>query len=275
MKFDLSQMMGAIGSGPGPKSKQSEKVIIKNMLGKKFSLDNKSAVEVINTVASKTGINPAFLAANAFQEGMNLAINDDNAEMSGGYEEMLFDNNIEDNKYPVDGYLYYGLDRFGEMADKLKKKGYISDELDYREYKSMNEKKQPIRTAAFKNNEDALMAKAAMIRDIKDSVSEYANKKGLKLEPKAMDYFIMSAYNGGMGNAKIMMDELKSSKASQDEFIDKGMTSRKGVHKNIVPRMEKMAMISDMIVGPVEPVKKPVPSFNEMMRMFNPQYGKK
>jgi replicative superfamily II helicase len=273
MKYDLSQMINAIGSGPGPKSKvkESEKVIIKNMLGKKFSIDNKDASEVINTVASKTGLNPAFLAANAFQEGMNLAINDDNAEKSGAYWEQ----NVEEDSYPVDGFLYYGLDRFGEMADKLKKKGYISDEFDYREYQSMNEKKQPIRTAAFKNNEDALMAKAAMIRDIKDSVDEYATKKGMKLEPKSVDYFVMSAYNGGMGNTRIMMDEMSKSKASQSEFIDKGLTSRKGVHKNIVPRIEKMGMINELMVGPVAPIKKPVPSFNEVMRMFNPEYGKK
>jgi hypothetical protein len=64
-------------------------------------------------------------------------------------------------------------------------------------------------------------------------------------------------------------------KSSQSEFIEKGLTSRKGVHKNIVPRIEKMGMINELMVGPVAPIKKPVPSFNEVMRTFNPEYGKK
>ena len=237
--------------GEDPK-KQSEKVIIKKLLNKKMSLDNKSAFELINNVASKSGITPSFLAANALQEGMNLAINDDNSEKSGAYWEQ----NVEEDKYPVDGFLYYGLDRFGEVADKLKKKGYIPEGFDYREYGSKNEKKQNIRTAAFKNNEDALFAKAAMIRDLKDSVNDYAKSKGIKLEQKGMDYFTMSAYNGGMGNAKIMLDELKKSGVNQNEFIDKGMTSRQGVHKNITPRMEKMGWIDKMMYGPVAPTNK-------------------
>ncbi len=118
--------------GEDPK-KESEKVIIKKLLNKRMSLDNKSAFELINNVASKSGITPSFLAANALQEGMNLAINDDNSEVSGGYEENF------DDRYPVDGFLYYGLDRFGEVADKLKKKGYIPEGFDYREYGSKNE----------------------------------------------------------------------------------------------------------------------------------------
>jgi hypothetical protein len=240
--------------GEDPK-KKSEKVIIKKLLNKRMSLDNKSAFEIINNVASKTGVSPSFLAANALQEGMNIAINDDSNEKSAGYEE--HDNRYDDlSKYPVDGFLYYGLDRFGEVADKLKKKGYIPEKFDYREYGSMNEKKQKVKTAAFKNNEDALYAKAAMIRDIKDSVNDYAKEKGIKLDQKGIDYFTMGAYNGGMGNAKIMLDELKKSGVNQNEFIDKGMTSRQGVHRNITPRIEKIGWIDKMMYGPVAPSDK-------------------
>jgi hypothetical protein len=71
-----------------------------------------------------------------------------------------------------------------------------------------------------------------------------------------MDYFTMSAYNGGMGNARIMLDELKKSGVNQNDFVDKGMTSRQGVHKNIVPRMEKIGWIDKMMFGPVAPANK-------------------
>lgn len=275
MKFDLSKMINSIGPGPKNMKKESEKVIIKGMLGKTLNVDRKPVTEIINTVASKTGLNPAFLAANAMQEGMNIAIQDDsNMELDEEYIDNLPEGKMGD-QYPVNGFMYYGLDTFGDSAQMLKDKGYLDKDFDFAEYETKNEKKQKVKTGAFKTHEDALMAKAAMLKNIQDSVSKYAQDKGLKLEPKSMDYFVMSAYNGGMGNARIMMDEMLKSKAPQSEFIQKGMTSRKGVHKNIAPRLEKMDMISDMMVGPVEPINKVTPSLDEVVRRFSPQFNKK
>ena len=276
MKFDLSQMINSIGPGPKNMKKESEKVIIKGMLGKKLNTDNKQVTEIINTVAAKTGLNPAFLAANAFQEGMNLAIMED----SGDKEDLpdylkVKEETTDSGSYPVSGFAYYGLDTFGDSAQMLKDKGYLDKDFDFEEIEARNEKGQTVKTGAFRTHEDALMAKAAMIKNIQDSVAKYAQEKGLKLEPKSMDYFTMSAYNSGMGNARIMMDEMMKSKAPQSEFIQKGMTSRKGVHKNIVPRLEKMDMISGMMVGPVEPVNKVTPSLDEVIRRFSPQFNKK
>ena len=281
MEFNLSKMMSSIDFngkyGPGPKNtkKESEKVIIKGMLGKRLNIDGKPVTEVINTVASKTGINPAFLAANAMQEGMNIAIQDDsNMELNEEFIDNLPEGKMVD-QYPIDGFVYYGLDTFGDSAQMLKDKGYLDKDFDFAEYGTMNEKKQRIKTAAFKTHEDALMAKAAMLRDIQDKVSKYAQDRGMKLEPKSMEYFVMSAYNGGMGNARIMMDEMQRSRVPQSQFIKNGMTSRKGVHKNIVPRLEKMDMISDMIIGPVAPINKVTPSLDEVVRRFTPQFNKK
>lgn len=278
MKFNLSDMMSAVGSnnGPGPKNmkKESEKVIIKGMLGKKLSADNKQVTEIINTVASKTGLNPAFLAANAMQEGMNIAIQKDkNGFVNQDFEELVGQDIT--SKYPVDGFSYYGLDTFGDSAQMLKDKGYLDKDFDFAAYEAGNEKGQRVNTGAFKSHEDALMAKAAMLRNIQDSVAKYAQDRNFKLEDKSMDYFTMSAYNGGMGNARIMMDEMQRSRVPQSEFIQKGMTSRKGVHKNIAPRFEKMDMISDMMVGPVEPINKVTPSLDEIVRRFSPQFNKK
>ena len=53
------------------------------------------------------------------------------------------------------------------------------------------------------------------------------------------------------------------------------MTSRKGVHKNIVPRFEKMSMISDMIIGPVAPINKVRLSLDDAIRRFSPEFNKK
>jgi hypothetical protein len=251
--------------GGDPPKKKSEQVIIKRLLNKRLSGDDSNVVDIIRRVAGKAGLSPSFLAANALQEGMNLAIMDNgNDEMDQQHEgDLPVGKSID--KYPINGFLYYGLDTFGDSADVLKKKGYIPSDFDYAPFERKNEKNENITTAAFKNNEDALLAKAAYIRHFQDQVKDYSAKKNLKLGREALDYMTMSAYNGGMGNAIKMMDEMSTGKVSQKEFIDKGMTSRKGVHKNIVPRIEKMKWIDKMISGPVAP-SNPFPMVSDLAR---------
>jgi hypothetical protein len=219
--------------------KASEKVIIKRLLDKKMKYDNKSAKDVILAAAKRTGMDPDFLAANAMQEGMNKAIISENRNVISG-------------DFPVDGFLYYGLDTFGDAAPRLAEKGYIPRDFSYGDLDAENEKGTPVRSASFRTNEDALVAKAAYLRDFRDQVDQYAGKKNVKLEKGMRDYLTMSAYNGGMGNAKIMVDELATGKFNQKDYIDKGMTSRKGIHKNISPRMEKMSWLNEMIMPAVQ-----------------------
>lgn len=248
----------------------SEKVIIKRMLNDKFPVDKQNVMDLIKSVSSESGIDPSFLAANALQEGMNNIINENK---SGDFWEYA-----DDEMYPVSGYRYYGLDTFGEKFPELVKKGYLKDEFSKRFVidPKMNEKKQNIKSAQFMTNRDALMAKSAMIRDLGDTVDKYAKDNSIKLEPKSRDYFIMSAYNGGFGNAKIMMDEMSKSNMPQSDFIEKGFTSRKGVHKNIVPRMDKIQMIKEILSS--DETQRQVPmhaKMNQIMEMVKKAYGKK
>ena len=96
------------------------------------------------------------------------------------------------------------------------------------------------------NNEDALIAKGAMIRDIADQVDYYANKKGVKIRPEDRDYFILSAYNGGFGNAKMMLDEYAADK-DQSTYVSKGRTKIQGVHKNVAPRLSKKKIVQELL----------------------------
>jgi hypothetical protein len=240
--------------------KASEKVLIKRLLDKPLrNSGNKKAIEVINRVAQKTGLRPSFIAANAMQEGMNLAIQDDgNMELDEAFADNLpVDKNWED--YPVNGYLYYGLDTFGDSVQHLKEKGYLDKDFDFAPFETKNEKGQRVRTGAFKSHEDALLAKAAYLKEFRDQVRDYSSKNKLKLDPKTEDYLTMSAYNGGFGNAKMMIDELTGGKFNQSDYVSKGLTSRKGVHKNVAPRMEKIDWISQMYEGPRPSVPVPMP----------------
>lgn len=257
--------------------KATDRAIMRKIFRDKFPTDETGVYETIKSVASQTGLDPAFLAANSYEEGMsNILIHKQKGTWEG----------LGDEEYPVSGYAFYGLDTFGEKYKNLMKKGYIPSDFENRFLKDpkVNEKGQEVMSAEFKTNRDALIAKSAMIRDIGDSVDEYAKKNGIKLEPRAKNYFIMSAYNGGFGNAKIMMDEMKKSNVSQSEFIDKGLTTRKGVHKNISRRMETIDVINDMISKNElsdTPVIKETPKvpefvrFNEILKMVGKAYGKK
>ena len=252
--------------------KESEKVLIKRLLDKPLRYDNnRRAIEVINRVAQKSGLRPAFLAANAMQEGMNLAIQDDsNDELDTEFQDVLPAGKMVD-QYPINGYMYYGLDTFGDSVQSLKDKGYLEADFDFAQYESINEKKQKVKTGAFKSHEDALMAKAAYLKGFRDQVRDYSAKNKVKLDPRTEEYLTMSAYNGGFGNAKMMIDELASGKFDQREYISKGSTSRKGVHKNVAPRLEKMDWIGQMYEGPRPPASSPIPSFKTLSETL---YGK-
>ena len=263
-----------MGEDPKKKAakKESEKVIVRRLLEQPLRYDgNKRAIEVINRVAQKTGLRPAFIAANAMQEGMNLAIQDDkNDELDLEFQDDLPQGKMVD-MYPINGFLYYGLDTFGDSAQSLKDKGYLDKDFDFAQYESMNEKGQKIRTGAFKSHEDALMAKAAYLKGFRDQVRDYSTKNKVKLDPRTEEYLTMSAYNGGFGNAKMMIDELATGKFDQKEYVSKGLTSRKGVHKNVAPRLEKMDYIGQMYEGPRPPASSPMPAFKTLSETL---YGK-
>lgn len=221
--------------------KASERVIVKRQLESSLPIDNKSLFDLAIGVSRKTGVSPDLLAANALQEGVNVMAAKKKLKTSDFYKN----SEIDSKSFPVDGFLYYGLDDFSSYAPEMIKKGYLPKDFQFKSYKAKNEKGREVNTAAFRNNEDALVAKSALIKTFKDQVNGYANEIGLPLTKEAEDYLTMSAYNGGMGNAKIMIDELATG-YNPKVFIKEGKTSRQGVHKNIAPRMERMEMFREL-----------------------------
>lgn len=212
--------------------------------------NNDTPTNITKRVAQKMGINPSLLFSSAWQEGMNkAALSPD--DVSLGYNEAKVG---ED--YPVDGFLNYGVDTIGDKWDKVKKYLPQGFEQNLKFYKTLNDHKkkvngklvddpQPITTAAFKTNEDALMAKAAMMKYEQDNINDYAKTKGVELDDNAKNYFMLAAYNGGFGNAKEIMDEYLKAK-DKPGFIEKGETSLKEIHKNIKSRLNNMAIAEEL-----------------------------
>lgn len=229
---------GAGGTDPVP---ESDKILLKRLLDSKVSYDNKTAKQIIESVSQRTGLPKEFIAASALQEGMNEAISHpENASLA------YTNAKVDQNKFPVDGFYNYGLDTFSDAYDRLVKKGYLPKDFAYHPYKAFNEQNKPVNTAAFRNNEDALVAKAAYLKDFMDSVNGEAEKRGLKLTDRAMRYFTMAGYNGGLGSVRDMMDEMASGKTTFDDYIKAGSKKRGQVHKNVMPRMYKMDFLSTL-----------------------------
>ena len=215
---------------------------MKQMYNTKMRFDDKSVLDVVREAAKLEGIDPSLLMSSAWQEGMNTFLTENKKNWTVGEHYNLPDE--KSAQFPVDGFQYYGLDTFSDRYDKLKK--YLPKNFEFAPFKAVNEKGETVNTAAFKNNRDALVAKAAMLKNEIDSVKAYAQKKNLNLDQKALDYFTLSSYNGGFGNAKMMMDQYEQAK-DKNAFIDNGETTRKGVHKNVLPRILNMKVVNDLI----------------------------
>lgn len=234
--YKVSEEFSGVPKEPG----DDEKAFIDKLLQSNVKYDNKKAKDIILSVAKKTGLSPEMLSASALQEGMNLAIRKPD-EVSEAYVKAKIGGD-----YPVDGFYNYGLDRFSEEFPKLVKKGYLPNDFDYKEYSAKNEKNQDVRTAAFRTNEDALMAKAALIKDMADNVKNEAGKKGVKLDDSQLQYFTLANYNGGFGSVKAMFDEMKAAGKSVEDYISGGSKVKYQVHKNVSDRMDKIKYLSEV-----------------------------
>lgn len=204
---------------------------------------NKTPIDIVKSVSLKTGIDPSLLYSSAFSEGMNKAINNPD-DISEAYHEANKKGELKG--FPVDGFYNYGVDTFGDKMDVLK--GYLPEgfESRYKLFKAYNEKGQEVTTAAFKTNEDALVAKAAFLKSEQDNVLNYTARNGINLDERALKYFTLAAYNSGFPNAQAMIDEYVKSK-NKDSYIDKGLTKYKSVHKNIMPRMENLKLAEELL----------------------------
>jgi hypothetical protein len=202
----------------------------------------KKVRDVVYNAAKQAGVNPAILYTSAMEEGMQLyKTHPDDA--SEAYVNWQTDNRDLANKFPVDGFYNYGLDRFGEEADRLIKLGYLKPEYKDRftSYDALNEKKEKIKTAAFASDEDALVAKAAMMRDAEDRLNHYAKQKKYNLSDKGKEFFTLAAYNGGLGTAQKMLDSWnQKGYLKDDKYLDTTFkpASYAGVYENVQKRVQ-------------------------------------
>lgn len=246
----MANSMADFEGGEDPDNPISREMRI--LAKKNLRYDNRSSLDVTRSAAKTGGISPALLLASAFGEGMNKAIAKPD-EISQSYLDNVTGDDL--TNFPVDGFYNYGLDTFGGRFKDLKTKGFLPqdwDETRFKSFEALNEKKQKTSSAAFRNNEDALIAKSAIIRDEMELVKGYAKKNNIPLDDDSLNYFTLASYNAGFGNAQAMLDEFNRT-PDKKKFIKEGLTTKKGVHKNISPRLENMMVAQSLLDEKIEP----------------------
>lgn len=243
MKFGELLMASQEGIGiEDPKNPFAKEMRI--LSKKNLAFDNKNALDLVRASAKQTGVDPYLLYSSAFQEGMNKAIARPD-EVSDAYIKAKV---AQD--FPVDAFYNYGIDKFSEYLPKIQKYLPQGFEKQYTLYPAVNELGQNIQTAAFRTNQDALTAKAAILQNTLEETDAYAKEKGITLDPEARKYFALARYNASPSTFQAMMDEYSTSK-NKSEFIKKGIYTKAkhgaAVHKNIYPRIENIAVAQSLL----------------------------
>lgn len=191
---------------------------------KKLPFSGHSVKQAIYNAAKQSGLNPRLLYTSAMEEGLREGI--DKPDMvSEAYLDAIGDGpkktpqKFDPNEYPIDGFRTYGLDTFGNQYEALKSKGYLPKDFDKRftTFDATNELNGKVKSAAFKTEDDALIAKAAMLRNTRDNLKNYAEKNGYKLTPKQEDFFNLVGYNAGEGNMQKMLKSYKDKGYLKDD----------------------------------------------------------
>lgn len=111
----------------------------------------------------------------------------------------------------------------------------------------------PVQTVAFTNTEDMIKTKGAYLKYLQDQTKSYASKVGVKPTDKEMDYLVMSAYNGGEGTMRSLVNKIK---LGEKEIIKKGGKNTQA-HRNVSKRVEYMEYLSDLLNSAKTPTQAP------------------
>lgn len=209
---------------------------------KKLPFSGSPVRQAIYNASKATKINPGLLYTSAMEEGLRYGI-DSPDDVSEAYQMAIGDvvnhrtgkkqQEFDPNEYPVDGFYNFGLDTFADQYESLKKKGYLPEGFDqkFKPFKALNEKQaknkkegkafEYVNTAAFKSEDDALIAKAAMLRNTRDNLTNHLKKSNITLTDKQLDFFNLVGYNAGEGNMRKMIQSYKEKGyLKDDKFID-------------------------------------------------------
>lgn len=148
-------------------------------------------------------------------------------------------NEIDERNYYQKAYnaikQYQGLGNFKYSNDR-NTYDKIDKILDEFEVEGVTPMATSAKTAAFKDDESAYLAKAAFLRSEQDELQRYAKQKGYKLTPEEQKFFTMASYNGGAGNGRAMLDYYAQKKLLGNNGFLKDRGNKGQIYDNIMPR---------------------------------------
>lgn len=197
--------------------------------------DKLTSKQIAVNASGKLGLDPALLYSSAMEEGMSglYPNNEGQVDFSG------------DENYPVSGYQSFGLDTFSDAFPTLVKKGYLPQEFE-KEFKKKVEppregdNKVAVNSADFSNADAGFRAKAAMTKNYRDEVEDFASKNKIKLSDKAKDFFTLVSFNAGPTNARKMLKEYNSIGALKGDSFLKNRPSKSWAvpYENVIRRIQ-------------------------------------
>jgi hypothetical protein len=229
------------------KDRQAWTDIVNSEFRPEMTRGDKNLLNASKNISKSYNIRPELLAASILEEGGQQSLkNKDNQLMASEAWMNAAGKQSSIEKYGVDGFLQGGLDRFGELYPTFVKKGYLKEDFkeSFTPYEAINEKKEKVTTAAFKDYESMIQAKGAFMAYERDGINEYAKKKGITLSPEAQEFFSLAAYNGGAGNAQKMLEEYnRQGLLKGNKFLNQKPSSYQGIYANVMKRIQGANML--------------------------------
>lgn len=200
-------------------------------------------LELATKHAKGRSLDPEYLLSSAMEEGIGLRFPGKDGgyyDQGKGYEAA--NKNGELKGYDVDGYAPYGLDTIGDRVNDLIKGGYLPKDFasKMKAYKTTNEQGGKVTTAAFKDDDAAMEAKAAIMAEERDNFNKYVKAKGVTLSPEAQKFWMLAAYNGGAGKAQKMFEEYAKRGLIKDDAFLKTKPANDNfgqIYNNVMPRL--------------------------------------
>jgi len=116
-----------------------ERPLVRKYATAKLPGSDKRLVDVSRDVAKKLKMDPNMLASSFLVEGGNEIFREDGFPISTAYDVASRRGDFDQGEYMADAFYVAGLDNWGDIAPRLKKKGYIPENLDYQLYPAWNE----------------------------------------------------------------------------------------------------------------------------------------
>lgn len=203
---------------------------------------NSTSKEMAQKVGKQYNIDPALLYSGTMEEGM-----------SGIYPgQQNLEYKLGPNKeYPIDALWSFGLDSFLKKQKDLIGSGRLPKDFANR-FTSITDPMKGVDKAYFKTPEDAMTASAAMWKGHYEDVDKYVKQKGIKLSPKARDFFARIGFNAGEGTAKQMITDYNNNNLlAGDAFMKTRPIAGKGLkqdsYKDTYENVQKVMQMSEAL----------------------------